>query len=384
LSQHNEDWVEENIALLMNVAMCFEDSLKEVYADSSIYPNQIHQLKEAKELKQDVDILEEIKDLYNKVNGDIEIRSKLACMGFNAFIDEDDYINNKYLTNKIEDIFFETDILDINEHPFKDEILSIISKLNKKTYKELFPRLDDKKAKLMLDIVTNERTKDDIFSIVTLKEDKLKKLGQLVQNENFDDILNRAEQLAEQDKLKRSDFQHKYKIGTNIERLIREKLSSELQDRVSFKNDESVETTNIQGGQDIVVFLDNNPIYFIEVKSRWNSDSSVLMSKLQLQRAVEENKRYSLCSVDVSKYSGNNDKYNLSVEEILPLTKFVNNIGINIEPLIESNLFAEKNSLELIHLIDYRGIIPQEIIKEGSDFNNFINSLLIKINKAIS
>jgi hypothetical protein len=166
--------------------------------------------------------------------------------------------------------------------------------------------------------------------------------------------------------------------------LIREKLSSELQDRVSFKNDESVETTNIQGGQDIVVFLDNNPIYFIEVKSRWNSDSSVLMSKLQLQRAVEENKRYSLCSVDVSKYSGNNDKYNLSVEEILPLTKFVNNIGINIEPLIESNLFAEKNSLELIHLIDYRGIIPQEIIKEGSDFNNFINSLLIKINKAIS
>jgi hypothetical protein len=47
-------------------------------------------------------------------------------------------------------------------------------------------------------------------------------------------------------------------------------------------------------------------------------------------------------------------------------------------------LFAEKNSLELIHLIDYRGIIPQEIIKEGSDFNNFINSLLIKINKAIS
>jgi hypothetical protein len=176
----------------------------------------------------------------------------------------------------------------------------------------------------MLDIVTNERTKDDIFSIVTLKEDKLKKLGQLVQNENFDDILNRAEQLAEQDKLKRSDFQHKYKIGTNIERLIREKLSSELQDRVSFKNDESVETTNIQGGQDIVVFLDNNPIYFIEDKSRWNSDSSVLMSKLQLQRAVEENKRYSLCSVDVSKYSGNNDKYNLSVEEILPLTKFVN------------------------------------------------------------
>ncbi|WP_431158143.1 sacsin N-terminal ATP-binding-like domain-containing protein [Winogradskyella poriferorum] len=383
LSQHNQDWVRENISLLLNVANCYEDSLKEVYSDSCIYPNQIFQLKQAHELKRDINILDEIKDLYNKVNGDVEIRSKLVYEGFNDFIDEEDFINNKYLTTKIEDIFFETDILDINEHPYKDEILDIISKLNIKTYKELFPRLDDKKAKLMLDVVTNERTKDDIFSIVTLKEDKLKKLGELVKNENFDEILNKAELLALQEKYRQADFQHKYEIGTNIERLIREKLSKELQDRVTFKNDESIEMTDIQGGQDIVVFLDNKPFYFIEVKSRWNSDSSVSMSKLQLQRAVEENERYSLCSVDISKYTGINNRYNLPVDEIIPLTKFINDIGTNIQPLIESNLHAEKNSEKLIHLIDYRGIIPQDVIKDGSEFNEFLETLLNKINKEI-
>jgi hypothetical protein len=37
----------------------------------------------------------------------------------------------------------------------------------------------------MLDVVTNENTKDDIFSIVTLNESDLKKLGKLVQEDNF-------------------------------------------------------------------------------------------------------------------------------------------------------------------------------------------------------
>ena len=36
-----------------------------------------------------------------------------------------------------------------------------------------------------------------------------------------------------------------------------------------------------------------------------------------------------------------------------------------------------------IHLIEYRGIIPQEIIKIGEDFSSFANTLVVKINKKI-
>lgn len=104
------------------------------------------------------------------------------------------------------------------------------------------------------------------------------------------------------------------------------------------------------------------------------------MSKLQLQRAVEETKRYALCAVDVSRYTGSNDRYKLSIGEVLPLTKFVKEIGLSIKPLIESNLVAEKKQSESIHLIDYRGIIPQEIVQSGDDFSEFVDSLAKVIN----
>jgi cystathionine beta-lyase family protein involved in aluminum resistance len=67
------------------------------------------------------------------------------------------------------------------------------------------------------------------------------------------------------------------------------------------------------------------------------------MSKLQLQRSVEQNQRYALCIVDITRYTGSNDRYQLLIQDILPLTKFVTNIGETIMPLIEDNLEAEKN-----------------------------------------
>lgn len=373
LQYHNEDWVKENIELLLEIANCNEDSLKEVFSTSKIYPNQINQLKGASDLKRDIEIIPEIKNLYNKV-AKSEIRKELVYVEFNQFIAEDRFVTSKYLTTAIEDIFFNTDINNINEHPFKVEILNIIKSLREKKYAELFPRLDDKKANVMLDVVTDENTKDDIFSIVTLGESDLKKLGKLVQEDNFSAILNAATILLQQQRETDADFHHKHEIGTYIESLIREKLSDELKDRISF-GDKETETTNIQGGQDIVVFLDENPVYFIEVKSRWNPQNSISMSKLQLQRAVEENERYALCAVDITRYTGENDRYKLSTDEILPLTKFVTNIGDTIKPLIEGNLQAEKQQDKSIHLIDYRGIIPQDIIQSGNDFDSFIKLL---------
>jgi hypothetical protein len=373
LQHHNEEWVKANIELLLEIANCNEDSLKEVYSISKVYPNQLNQLKSSSELKRDIEIMPEIKTLYNKVTKN-KIEEDLIYKEFNEFVAEDRFVTNKYLTNQIEEIFFNTDIRDINEHPFKDDILKIISKLSESKYKELFQILDREKAKLMLDVVTNENTKDDIFSIVTLKESDLKKLGKLVQEDNFSAILNAAAALLELQKENDADFHHKHEIGTYIESLIRQKLSDELQDRVSF-GEKKTETTNIQGGQDIVIFLDESPIYFIEVKSRWNSQNSVSMSKLQLQRSVEQNQRYALCAVDITRYTGTNDRYKLSTNEILPLTKFVVNIGNTIKPLIEDNLEAEKEQEKSIHLIDYRGIIPQDIIQSGKDFDKFIDLL---------
>ena len=71
------------------------------------------------------------------------------------------------------------------------------------------------------------------------------------------------------------------------------------------------------------------------------------ISKPQLERAVEQNSRYALCSVDITRYTGNSDKYELPIEEILPVTRFVQNIGSYIKPLIQPNLFAERGQRKI-------------------------------------
>ena len=379
ISLHNNSWVKNNLEFLHVLCSLNDDSYKEVFKESKIYPNQLYELHLSETLKRDLGVEEYVKGVYLKVKKD-DINEVLSLEDFNQFIPEENHINNRYLTTIIEDILFEDDVINIDAHPHEETILDIIPKLTERGYQNLFPQLNDKKATIMISVVSNEEKKEDIFSIINLKTEKLKRIGELVKNSNFEDLLDKAENLALQELHKRTDFQHKYQIGTNIERLIREKLTEELQNRISFNNDETVETSDIQGGQDIIIFLDSNPIYYIEVKSRWSTESSVSMSKLQLQRAVEENDKYTLCSVDISKYNGINNKYELTIDEILPLTKFVNEIGFDIKPLIEQNLIAEKTDEESIHLIDYRGIIPQEVIKEGKDYYQFIDSLLRDIN----
>src|SRR5690606_17074252 len=99
----------------------------------------------------------------------------------------------------------------------------------------------------------------------------------------------------------KANFEHKYKIGTYIEDKIRQKLNDELKYHITI---DTIEAENVQGGQDIIVKLNNKPVHYIEVKSRWATNSSVMMSKLQLERAALNKDIYTLCSVDVTNYNG--------------------------------------------------------------------------------
>ena len=379
LSLHQNYWVENNLELLANICSLDEDSYKEVYKSSNIYPNQLFELHKIEDIRRDLGVWQDIKEIFEKVKGK-DVNEVLSVESFNDFIPEDQFINNKFLTMQIEERFFEDTITEIEDHPFRDVIIKIIPKLTKKAYQDLFPLLDGKKANIMISVITKEETKDDIFAIVTLDEAKLKELGKLVQNENFLDLLNRAALLALEDQHKHLDFEHKHAIGTYIENKIRERLSEELKAKISI---EKIASDNVQGGQDIIIRYEDKDIHYVEVKSRWDSRNSVSMSKLQLERAATNSEMYSLCSVDVTNFFGEGDKYQLTIDQIIPLTKFVNQIGDNIRPLVEYNLFAEKDLDEKVHLIEYRGIVPQSIIKEGEDFNSFIYYLTNKIQNIV-
>ena len=107
------------------------------------------------------------------------------------------------------------------------------------------------------------------------------------------------------------------------------------------------------------------------------------MSKLQLEKASENSNKYSLISVDITKYQGTSDRYELPLEQIIALVKVVNNIGQNIQPLITNNLVAERNQSSTVKLVDYRGVINQDFINTGTDFDSFLNRLIDHINSSL-
>jgi hypothetical protein len=379
-----DTWVKDHLRFLHDVLDCNEDRYKDVYSTSRIYPNQVFYLCMISELKKDVDLNEEIIKLYNDVLS-TDIRKSVANKYFDDLLTEkNELVNNKSLAMSIEEVFFSTDIHDINRHPFKDTILSIIKRLDDPFFSGLFTRLDDKKASLILQVVINERTKDDIFSIVTLKESQINKLGQLIKRGNLDEIIKQAEENIILAQEKQSDFNHKYAIGTYIEDKIRERIGAELASKISIEKGDGVDVDNVQNGQDIIIWYGNEPIYFIEVKSRWDPQNSVTMSKPQMTKASKNELCYSLVSVDITKYSGTNDKYQLEIEEIVPLFKAVNNIGKDVKPLIFYNLAAETDPSSPVTLSDYRGIVNQETIKAGSDFEAFVSHLVSHIERRIN
>ena len=64
----------------------------------------------------------------------------------------------------------------------------------------------------------------------------------------------------------------------------------------------NVSVIDDQGGQDLKVLVNDKVIYYIEVKSRWETDRSVLMSTLQHKTSYREKEHYALCAVDMSHF----------------------------------------------------------------------------------
>ena len=87
------------------------------------------------------------------------------------------------------------------------------------------------------------------------------------------------------------------------------------------------EIINVQNGQDIIIKIEGEAIFYLEVKSKWDVNNPVRMSKNQTIKAFEQKSNYSLCSINMTKYIGNN-KYNITnLEEITDLIRFNIDIG---------------------------------------------------------
>jgi hypothetical protein len=196
-------------------------------------------------------------------------------------------------------------------------------------------------------------------------------IGELVRNENFEQIIALGTQVLEEEQRKRSDFQFRHQIGKRIETLIRERIET---DTAEF----AVEVKDVQNGQDIVVLKNGKPVYFVEVKSRWSTESSITMSKNQFTNAADNKDRYSLCCVDMSDYKvGDKDRYDVpDTFSIIDRIKILNDIGGRIAPLLGGILAATDVDNDITLTGDYRITIPRSLVKEGMDIMGFVDFLI--------
>jgi len=372
-------WVESNILFVNRFISTIYSyyEFDDIVQTLPIFPNQLFVFCKQSELKIDSEIPEELKNLYDDIVRPKQlIRSTLVLSSFSEFLKFKDNKSPKFIGDSIDKVFQESKpYTEINEHPYKKDILWIIKKISDDdNWSKYFPFIEDKKATIMMSSISDPDKKNDLFSIIALEKNQIAILGELSRNKDFERIISLGKEALEEELRKQVDFQFKHTIGTHIEKLIREKIGSEL-------NNLKIDVREEQDGQDIIVQYNNIVVNYIEVKSRWDVRNQIKMSPRQMENAFLNNEKYSLVCVDMTDFkNGDNDRYSVSdINEIIDRIKVLIDIGWRIEPILKG-ILSVKDFENEIHLTgDYRGAIPQTIVKTGLYFDNFVNHLIGKI-----
>lgn len=331
------------------------------------FPNQMYNPCKVSELKKAVSIPPEMAELYNSVFG-INIKEELVDDRFADFYDFE-ILDADLLAKRIED--------KLAEDNFKSKfVLDIINNLDEQQWQEWFTKINSKKAELFLNQVETD-CKEGVFRLMKIDNpNKLKTLAELAEMENFDEIINRGKEAIITEKNKKNDFEFKKTLGEYVEEYIKMQLEKQL---YSGDSEVNIKVENEQGGQDLIVYKNGCPVYYIEIKSRWNSDQSVMMSPLQMSNSVVQSANYALCCVNMVDF-GSGDLLEKHIypplEDVIERIKCLTNIGKLNEKLIDSvSLTANINNVHIGG--DYKCIIPQSVINsEGVLFSQMLSDIL--------
>lgn len=295
-----------------------------------------------------------------------------------------------------------TDSKSILTERFKAIVLDIIQKIaeessiENKYWSLLFSSIEKEKAELFLESASdtkqgvifkimrqNDETIDAIVSMMeddnlieSLKEKKnINLLKRLVENpeemeylsENLDNLKQIIKDAQEAERTRSEEEAHKKHIKT-IGENIQNKILSNLQGYELFNTSDIKDE---QGGQDFIIRNNGIPVYYIEVKSRWNSLRSIRLSKRQTERASANQDSYAVITVDLSKRE-NKEDYFPDFDKFKPFIKVLTSVGDKLELIVPPTGIAED---EIFHIEDYSSTIEQKHFERGCDFDVFIKYL---------
>ncbi|MGH2666754.1 protein NO VEIN domain-containing protein, partial [Flavobacterium sp.] len=371
ISDKDSEWTKFNLndlAKILKEAFNYAD-LKKIFLRYDVYPNQLHDLKGISSIYRDNEISEFVKDLYdNIVEANQPIRAKLAHAVIEKIHDEMKSIKALDLTSEIEERFFgeSGNEIHMENHPYRSNIIDIIRNFKpdqekSELYERLFPATSRNKSAILVQLADGDAS----FTILSQNEAVIKKLAGIAGNPNLDELIKLGEDALLIKQQEEAEMQYKKKIGNHLEEVLLKRLSQNINAKV----------VSEQNGQDLVVYVDEKPVYYIEVKSKWLETTPIRISRNQTLRAHENPNCFALCSIDMTKYTGA-DKYAIkNIESVIDFMKFNTDLGSKVGHLVD--IYANAHQIDKFSLDgDYRTLIPAGYIKDGINLDGFESELL--------
>lgn len=369
------------------LSLMFENkNLKEEFLHKKpCVPSQNFKLKAQSELNRD-----DVKDLdfkkkYKEITG-TDILENLAVDGFDKYLQHTGVTTGLMLGSLIEEK------LQPNKRfiPVKDlsadvvnNVLMLVEKISERpdTWGQWLPNINAVKEEILMHKFQNEKTRSSLFSILTKDEATIELLGDLAKIENLEDLVKKGLEKQQEERRRNAHMDYITRIGLLIQDLIQNQLDIELANLIEVKRSEEdthLTTQEEQNGQDFIIYKNGQPIYFIEVKSKWDENGRFALTKNQTEKCAIEKRRYAVVSVNVDRYKNKHeidDELNIRFEDLNEFIHINDDLGSYFEKLVQENI--NKSESNDPKLIEFRGSIPQRIIDtEGKKFDDFIHHLI--------
>lgn len=378
------DWIKQMVTLVYG----YSDQRSHL-SKYQVYPNQKNEYMYASWLmKQPDDVPDKVIDIYDAIMRETpkkSIKEELVSKDYASVFQGDRVLDG---TDKCKEIEKEVASLgyNISKYKHKNHIIDVIKHLTahsaeREKWAKLFSDIDREKGQLMFSTMEDQSKKDSIFTLVQIEDaDKLKRIAELAEAPNIDEILKLGREAIDQRKREESDLEFKKDLGRFVEIMLQQKLNDVIGNN-TLNIPEPVK--NEQGGQDLVLYVNEKAFYYFEVKSRWKSEKSVLMSATQHKRSYDEKEHYALCTADMLGY----DMERVRIHDYPPFEEIKDRITVlkEIGKLNDRLKDATENDDKKVHVAGgYQVLVSQDVIKDhGETFDEFLEYLTDLVRKEI-
>lgn len=355
----------------------------------AVLPNRNGNLCFMHKLHKNEGVTEEMAELYISVIG-ADLNDIWIDPDFEGLI-ELDTDNPKDIAKQIEETLVEDMKNEKENRKYEKQVRDIILKIGgaqNKDWEIWFSQINEKKATYVFSMKEGP-AQESLFHIMDIDDGNLKRLADITKEAKgqIGSILDKIERQQQLEQYERYRFDYLHKIGKHIEDTLRNYIGDEVKVEMSSNSGELSSTDDIQNGQDIIVSVKSSegwkPIYYVEVKSKWDFEEPAHMSTNQIKRAVQNPDNYALCCVDLRDHK--NELETISKETILDCTKVKMDIGHQLEEMMGGILAAdERTDDNQIKISGYLSNMSAKVFETGETIDTLLKKIEETVDDAIN